>query len=44
MLKRLFKGKALSEFETVLSCARVVPAHVGAKIKRCRKIMIFIDT
>ena len=37
MLKRLFKGKSLSEFETVLSCARIVPGHIGAKIKRCRK-------
>ena len=37
MLKRLFKGKSLSEFKTVLSCARIVPGHIGGKIKRCRK-------
>jgi len=42
MLKRLFKGKSLSEFETVLSCARIVPGHVRAKIRRCRKTS-FID-
>lgn len=37
ILKQLFKGKSLPEFETVLSCARIVPGHVGAKIRRCRK-------
>ena len=39
MLKRLLKGKSVSEFETVLSCARVVPGHVGGKIRRCRKLL-----
>ena len=37
MLKRLFNGKTLSEFETVLSCACIVPGHVGAKIRHCCK-------
>lgn len=43
MLKRLFKGKSLSEFETVLSCARIVPGHIGGKIRRCRKLS-FLDS
>lgn len=37
MLKRLFQGKSISEFETILSCARIVPGHIGAKIQRCRE-------
>jgi hypothetical protein len=37
MLKNLFKGESLSEFETILSCARIVPGHIGAKIQRCRE-------
>ena len=40
MLKRLFKQKSLSEFETIFSCACIVPGHVGAKIRRCRKIFL----
>lgn len=40
MLKLLFKGKSLSGFETILSCACIVPGHVGAKIRRCRKILL----
>ena len=41
MLKRLFKQKSLSEFETILSCACIVPGHVGGKIRRCRKILLW---
>ena len=44
MLKRLFKGKSLTEFETILSCARIVPGHVGAKIRHCRKTLYFIKS
>ena len=40
MLKQLFKGKSLAGFETILSCACIVPGHVGAKIRRCRKILL----
>ena len=39
MLKQLFKGKSLSGFETILSCARIVPGHVGAKFWHCHKLL-----
>jgi hypothetical protein len=44
MLKRLFKGKSLSEFETILSCARIVPGHIGARIQSCRETSLIYQS
>jgi hypothetical protein len=41
-LQLLFAGKPLAGFEKPLRCSRIVPAHVGGRVKNCSRFRVAV--
>ena len=41
-LQLLFAGKPLAGFEKPLRCSRIVPAHVGGRVKNCSRFQVAV--